>query len=233
MVVGPHPDDFDANGVTLRYMHERGAVMRVVVVRGGSGVEDSYRPPGGDCFVSGTSSRNTGAMPLEVKARIRECEQRESLRFFRLADDVVQFLEMELDEHQQPLENMANRNLLAEAILPFEPDIVMLPHGNDTNQGHRVMFALTRCVLSGAASRTTMLLSRDPKTIGMRTDAYMPFGKEEAEWKAKLLLFHDSQHQRNLNTRGHGFDERILAGNREFARELGIEAEYAEAFEVL
>jgi len=77
------------------------------------------------------------------------------------------------------------------------------------------------------------LLSRDPKTVSMRIDLYMPFGEREAEWKAELLRFHDSQHQRNLNTRGHGFDERILTTNRHIARELGIDAPYAEAFELV
>ena len=66
----------------------------------------------------------------------------------------------------------------------------------------------------------------------MRVDAYMPFGEEEAQWKAQLLRIHDSQHQRNLRSRGYGFDERILQGNRASARELGLKEEYAEVFEV-
>jgi hypothetical protein len=60
----------------------------------------------------------------------------------------------------------------------------------------------------------------------------MPFGQEEADWKAELLRFHDSQHQRNLHTRGHGFDDRILDVNRAIALELSLPCEYAEAFEI-
>ena len=76
------------------------------------------------------------------------------------------------------------------------------------------------------------LLFRDPKTTGIRTDLYTDFGDDEAAWKAELLRFHDTQHQRNLNTRGHGLDDRILAVNRTIADELGLEEPYAEAFEV-
>jgi hypothetical protein len=47
-----------------------------------------------------------------------------------------------------------------------------------------------------------------------------------------MLRFHDSQHQRNLRTRGHGLDDRILEVNRSVARELSLAHEYAEAFEV-
>jgi hypothetical protein len=78
----------------------------------------------------------------------------------------------------------------------------------------------------------TVCLMRDPKTISLHMDVYTPFGEGEARWKAELLRFHRSQHQRNLNTRGHGFDERILATNRRIAHELGLDAPYAEAFEV-
>jgi len=66
----------------------------------------------------------------------------------------------------------------------------------------------------------------------MRTDLYMPFGQEEANWKAELLRFHDSQHQRNLRTRGRGLDDRILNENRAIARELSLDHEYAEAYEI-
>ena len=66
----------------------------------------------------------------------------------------------------------------------------------------------------------------------MRHDVYTPFDEGVAEWKAELLRFHDSQHQRNLNTRGHGFDERVLGANREIAKELNLDAPYAEVFDV-
>jgi hypothetical protein len=47
-----------------------------------------------------------------------------------------------------------------------------------------------------------------------------------------LLRFHRSQHQRNLNQRGHGLDERILSVNRQSAKECAADAPYAEVFEL-
>ena len=79
---------------------------------------------------------------------------------------------------------------------------------------------------------TTAFLFRDPKTIAMRHDLYAVFGKEDAEWKAQLLRFHQSQHQRNLNTRNHGFDERILRQNHQVAQEFLKNDLYAEVFEL-
>lgn len=38
--------------------------------------------------------------------------------------------------------------------------------------------------------------------------------------------------QRNLRTRGHGFDDRILDYNRQTARDLSLSEKYAEAFEI-
>ena len=75
------------------------------------------------------------------------------------------------------------------------------------------------------------LLVRDPKTLEMRLDLATAFGPEEATWKAELLRCDRSQHERNLRTRGTGFDERILATNREIGREIGLE--FAEGFEVM
>ena len=66
----------------------------------------------------------------------------------------------------------------------------------------------------------------------MRTDLYMPFDHKIGDWKAEMLRFHDTQHQRNLHTRGYGFDKRILDYNRQIARDLSLSQEYAEAFEI-
>ena len=112
------------------------------------------------------------------------------------------------------------------------PDIIFLPHGNDSNSAHRAMHSLFTQIAKRAKWPIASFLIRDPKTIDMQTDLYMPFNQEEAEWKAEMLRFHDTQHQRNLCTRGHGFDERILDYNKQIARELSIEAKYAEAFEI-
>jgi LmbE family N-acetylglucosaminyl deacetylase len=44
LALAPHPDDFDAIGVTLKHIRRNGNPIEVGVVRTGSGVEDSYRP---------------------------------------------------------------------------------------------------------------------------------------------------------------------------------------------
>jgi hypothetical protein len=66
----------------------------------------------------------------------------------------------------------------------------------------------------------------------MREDVYVVFDDEAAEWKRSLLRHHASQQARNLRTRGHGFDERILRGNAEAALSAGRSGAFAETFEL-
>lgn len=66
----------------------------------------------------------------------------------------------------------------------------------------------------------------------MRPDLYTYFGEEEAAWKAQLLRFHRSQQERNLKTRGQGFDQRVLEVNRQAVAEAGGPLPYAEVFEL-
>ena len=75
------------------------------------------------------------------------------------------------------------------------------------------------------------LLVRDPKNLGMRVDLLTMYDSEAANWKAGLLRCHRSQHERNLRSRGIGFDERILAPDRAAGATFGFAA--AESFEVL
>jgi LmbE family N-acetylglucosaminyl deacetylase len=216
LVLGPHPDDFDAISVTLRGIAAQAGALHAAVVRTGSGVLDSYAP----------------ALDWEKKAAIREREQRASLRFFGLPDERATFLSLDNDSDEGQLcDTPRNRAELAAVVAERAPDLVFLPHGNDTNSAHRALYAMTRDIVSERARPVTLLLIRDPKTVAMRTDLYTPFGAEEAAWKAQMLRVHDTQHQRNLLTRGSGFDDRILGGNRQIARDLGLSAPYAEAFE--
>lgn len=216
LVIAPHPDDFDAIGVTLKFLSGNGNPLRVIVSCTGSGVEDCY----------------SRGMTLADKMRLREHEQRNSANFFGLPEDCLIFLHLENDAEDQPLDSPDNFSKLEGLILQEPPDIVFLPHGNDTNGGHRAIHSLTRKIALTNHLRVNLLLIRDPKTISMRTDLYFPFGQTEADWKAELLRFHDSQQQRNLNTRGYGFDERILKHNRQIAKELSLAEPYAEAFEI-
>lgn len=216
LILAPHPDDFDAIGVTLRFLSRNGNHMDVGVVRTGSGVEDSYRP----------------GLTLEDKANLREREQRDSIEFFGLPGSCLTFLLLLNGADDQPLDCPENCATIEAFVMEKAPDIVFLPHGNDTNSGHRVMYSLLTRIAQRSNRAIAAFLSRDPKTIGMRTDLYMPFGQDEADWKGELLRFHDSQHQRNLRTRGHGFDERILDDNRRTARDMGLVCDYAETYEI-
>lgn len=76
-------------------------------------------------------------------------------------------------------------------------------------------------------------LNQDAKTLQMRVDLYFEFGEADAAWKGKLLRFHRSQQERNLGTRGTGFDARVLRVNRKAAEALGSALPYAEVFELM
>jgi len=183
---------------------------------GASGAEDTFRSP---------PSR-------ELKSEIREKEQAASCQFFGLPKDRLTFLRFEEDGDGHPLENQPNTKRLRQLLLDKRPAMVFLPHGNDTNLGHQRVYSMFRQIAPQLPHPVIVFLNRDPKTIHMRCDVYSGYGKEMAAWKAKLLRFHDSQHQRNLNQRKHGFDERILMADGHNARECSLEMPYAEAFEI-
>lgn len=216
LVLGPHPDDFDAIGVTMRFFARRGDRLEVRVARHGGGVDDDYRP----------------GLTVSGKAALREREQEASARLFGLPAGRLAFLDLETDPGGSYRDSRRNRTLVAALVAALKPDLVCLPHGNDTSRGHRAMYALAATATAGAGGGCRLLLNRDPKTIAMRVDLFMPFGAAEAAWKARLLRCHDSQQQRNQRARGHGFDERVLGLNRKSARELSLPAEYAEVFEL-
>lgn len=220
LVLGPHPDDFDAAGVTLRFFREQGCPLRLLVLSSSAnGVEDSFCSP----------------PTPEVKAACREEEQRRSLRFFSLPAGAAEFLRLPVgppEEGGYLLDHPGAFGAVKAGVQAFTPDLVLLPHGNDTNPDHRLAWLWWRRLAEEAGRPMAALLIRDPKTIASRDDAYLPFGEEEAAWKAELLRFHLSQHRRNLNTRGYGFDDRILGVNRTSALRLGLTEPYAEAFEV-
>lgn len=216
LVIGPHPDDFDAIAVTMNLLRANGNRIHVGVVQTGSGVEDCYMP---------------GAT-LADQAQVREREQRASAHFFGLPDECLEFLDLVNDETDQPEDSPVNTERLRQLVVAKRPDIVFLPHGNDTNSGHISVYSMFTQVASEIDTPMVAFLNRDAKTINMRTDVYTPFGAAEAGWKAEMLRFHDSQQQRNLNTRGHGFDDRVLSLNRQIAQELGLDEEFAESFEL-
>lgn len=217
LVLAPHPDDFDAIGVTLRFFMKRGNPIDVAVATAGTrGVEDSFCP------------RPT----LKAKTIIREQEQRASCRFFGLPETHLIFLRLEEDENGNLLDNEINAGLVKQHFLCKRPQMVFLPHGNDTNRAHQMVYAMFRKVALETDNRLVAFLNRDPKTIQMRCDVYQGFREDEAAWKRKLLRFHRSQQQRNLNKRGYGMDERILRMDQNSAELYSVDAPYAEIFEL-
>jgi LmbE family N-acetylglucosaminyl deacetylase len=217
VVLAPHPDDFDAIGITLRFFRDNGNRIDVAVVTSGaSGVLDEFFP---------------GATAM-AKAEIREKEQRASCQFFGLPESSLTFLRLKEDEQGHPRETGENVARVRQHLAARRPDLVFLPHGNDANAGHRRTYSIFHKIASEEVHPLVALLGRDPKTIQMRHDLYATFGPAEAEWKGQLLRFHQSQHHRNLKSRGHGIDDRILRLNRKIAEEMQGNAMYAEVFEL-
>ena len=217
LVLAPHPDDFDAVAVTLRFFRDMGNAIRLSVMSpSSSGVEDGFcLPP-----------------TRENKALTREEEQRTSCRIFGLPGGRLEFLRLREDTSGHLLDCPENYAGLSLHLQEVRPDVVLMPHGNDTNAGHRAAFRMLRRFARQADHPVAVLLNRDPKTVEMKPDLFTVFGEEDARWKAGLLRCHLSQHQRNLNTRGFGLDERILRVNREAAALLPGHPRYAEVFEV-
>lgn len=217
LVLAPHPDDFDEIAITMRFFKKNGNPIHVAVLStGASGVEDTFCSP----------------PTRQVKGEIREQEQRRSCQFFGLSESYLAFLRLEENQAGDIVLNDANIRRLREHFLTVRPNCVFLPHGNDTNVDHQRAYAMFRRIATEAGYSITAFLNRDPKTISMRHDVYAVFGEKDAEWKGRLIRFHESQQQRNLNTRHHGLDERILGLNRRIAQENLRLDTYAEAFEI-
>jgi LmbE family N-acetylglucosaminyl deacetylase len=217
LALAPHPDDFDAIGVTMRFFLNNGNLLYLAVATSGaSGVEDSFCSP----------------PTLEAKGRLRRQEQRESCQFFGLPESNLAFLVLEEDEEGHPKDNKTNLEIIQGHFMSMRPAMIFLPHWKDSNLGHQRIYTMFHQVAREAGYPLVAFLNRDPKTLQMRCDVYMEYGEETAVWKGKLLRFHQSQHQRNLNQRGHGIDERILKVDRQNAALCSIGGTYAEVFEL-
>jgi LmbE family N-acetylglucosaminyl deacetylase len=216
-VMAPHPDDFDAIAITLKRLTNKGIKIKLAVMTGGaSGVEDSF----------GAFATNTD------KALLREAEQLASCRMFGLLDDAVTFLHLTENNSGDLLNNCGNQLVIDDYLKNIKPEIIFMPHGNDTNATHRTCLSMVQCSVAKLPIQVTFMLNMDPKTIDIKPDYYSGFAGDEAEWKATLLRCHKSQHQRNLNSRQHGFDYRILEFNRQGAKKFNLPVTYAELFEV-
>ena len=218
LALAPHPDDFESTAAAHRWLRDRGNPIGLLVLSSSAnGVEDAFCDP----------------PTPEAKAAAREDEQRAGCRMFGLAEDRLRLLRLRVAWPGGYLvDDEANFTALESAAAGFGFDLAVLPHGDDTNPDHRLTYRWWRRLAAAAGRPTAALLFRDPKTVAMRDDVILPFDEATAAWKRALLRIHRSQQQRNLNTRGHGFDERILRVNRASAAGLGIAEPYAEAFEL-
>lgn len=217
LVLAPHPDDFDAIGVTLRFFLENQNPIYVAVATSGArGVEDTF----------------CSTPTPQAKTKIREQEQRASCRYFGLPATHLSFLRLAEDQNGNLRDNDANANRVKQHFLNKRPHLVFLPHWHDKNRAHQMVYAMFRKVALEAHNHLVVFLNRDPKTIQMQCDLYHGFGEDKASWKKKLLGFHRSQQQRNLNQRGYGMDERILSMDQDSAELCSVDAPYAEIFEL-
>jgi LmbE family N-acetylglucosaminyl deacetylase len=218
LVLAPHSDDFDAVSVTMRWLLQRGCSVSLIVLCLDNGVDPDYEPQ--------TPQRE-----------IRKREQLAALKFFQQSTGTdiseVEFSNLECDDSGQIFYTPGNLEFVVDLLNTKRPDIVFLPHGNDTNTAHQSVAKLLTEARTHCSHKTLVMFNHDPKTQNMTPNAFIPFGRDLAEWKGELLRFHDSQHQRNLQTRNAGFDDRILDDNRNSAQAAGTDSPYAEIFECI
>lgn len=214
LVLAPHPDDFDAVALALRHLHRQGHALHLAVLTtGASGVEDGFE----------------GADDDAAKAALREGEQRASCALFGLPPQRLDFLRLWNGERTEA----EDQERLAQWMDARPADLLFMPHGNDSNRTHRRTYESVRAVASASGLQAWACLNQDAKTLDMRVDLHFDFDAGDAQWKAALLRCHRSQQERNLRTRGKGFDERVLEVNAQAAAALATPRPYAEAFELL
>lgn len=232
LVLGPHPDDPECTAVTCRrLMHSGCDIWYSIISTSPSGVEDDYAKKWG---------RDSSIALDKKKSEIRRMEQASAARMFGLTPERLAFLGIEETKERNSLEDLTR---MKEHLESVAPDIVIMPSGNDSNQTHawvqRVFRECAQCIALKKKNPVVALYNEDPKTIAMRHDLFVLFGEESADWKRALLRVHASQQQRNIHSRGIGFDERILNMNylrynrlREGSQASGGSAKYAEVFEI-
>jgi LmbE family N-acetylglucosaminyl deacetylase len=215
LVLAPHMDDPDAVAVTLRRFAGSGCSVRCLIVCSShGGVTDNFAL---DHARKNGRELDRDEIP-HYKRGIRQAEQIESVRLGAFTVGPPEFLAVEEDERGNLTASDTNALTIAEALSGYDPDIVIMPHGEDTNAAHvNVHRFFRRAAAHLAARRGRPLLglyNRDAKTLRITEQLAVPFDIEASEWKSGLLKAHRSQHERNLELRGYGFDERVLRVNR-------------------
>jgi len=232
LVLGPHPDDPESIAITCRLlMHYGCEIWYTIVSMSPSGVEDPYAKKWG----------NDDSISLEKKKiEIRRMEQTSAAQMFGLTRDRLAFLGIEETKERDSPENLTRMKDHLESV---DPDIVIMPMGNDSNQTHAWVYDVFRkCAKAITLKKEKPIIAlynEDPKTIKMRHDLFVLFGEESGDWKRTLLRVHTSQQQRNIHSRGIGFDDRILSMNHLSYRLLqarlptaDASAKYAEVFQI-
>lgn len=232
LVLGPHPDDPESVAVTCRLLMRSGCdIWYAIASLSPSGVEDEY--------VQRTQDRGSVSLQ-EIKGKIRQREQTQSAEMFGLIPEKLAFLGIEENKDLDSPKNLAK---IRDHLESVEPDIVMMPIGKDPNRTHGWVYQVFQKCAKELTLKTekpiVALYNEDPKTTEIRKDLFVLFGQEGADWKGALLKTHDSQQERNIHSRGIGFDERILRMNHSSWRHLvetstavGSSAKYAEVFEI-
>lgn len=231
LVLGPHPDDPESVAITCRLLMQSGCdIWYAIASLSPSGVEDEYA----------RRTRNRSSVSLQdIKAKIRQREQTQSAERFGLTPERLAFLGIEEDKELDSSKNLAR---IRDHLESVEPDMVMMPTGKDPNRTHAWIYqTFQKCVKELTLKKekpVIALYNEDPKTIEIRKDLFVLFGEEGADWKGALLKIHNSQQERNIHSRGIGFDERILRMNHSSWRHLaettpvGSSARYAEVFQI-
>ena len=217
LVLAPHPDDFDAIAVTLKYFQENGNQILLLVLTGASSGVD-------DVFLEHPRKEN--------KEKIREEEQKDALKYFGLPLSNGKFLYLREDANGDLVFDDGNRSEIRKYFAEFRPDVMFLPYGEDTNPSHRRTYNLSRDIAEKSMEPILAFYNQDPKTTRIRLDTYLEFDEKKAAWKRKMLRFHRSQQERNMRTRGIGFDDRILSVNEKISEQINIRSKYAEGFQV-
>lgn len=237
LALAPHPDDPETSAVTLHLLQRSGCEVRYTIAcTSPGGVEDEYV----ERIEAARGGLTHDASMDERKAAVRQAEQVAAARAFGLAESHLTFLGL---TEGARLDTAANRALVWAHLAALEPDIVVLPSGNDTNRTHAWVHGTFRTAAAALARKLNRpivgLYNEDPKTTELRNDLFVLFSEELALWKRHLLRAHDSQQQRNLRTRGVGFDDRIIEVNRLGRHRLPASrtppessADYAEVFEI-
>ena len=217
VILAPHPDDFDAIGVSLKRLQDNGCKLKLLVATAGiNGVESGFE-----------NARTPGD-----KKGLRQQEQLDSCLFFGLDPELIEFLDLANNGDGSLAIDEANTRIIRKGLSGANADIVCLPHFNDSNMTHQRVYALYNRARRDWEKPHFALLNCDVKTRGMPCDVYTPFDDQTADWKRQLLRHHTSQQQRNLNSRSKGFDERVLDFNKTLAEQLPTDTPYAEAFAI-